>query len=60
MKTLNQMEPHDSVIKRLEKDLERRKEKLDKKPTRWNRLQWMRTKGLLEQWTKERETKAKS
>lgn len=49
------IEPHDDIINRLKKDLERREEKLRKKPTRWNLLQRNRVRHLLKDWESDRE-----
>lgn len=50
---------HDEVIARLEKDLERRKEKLNKKPSHYNKLKLNITKDLLNRWKKDKEQSLK-
>lgn len=54
MNKQQEIQPHDDVIRRLEKDLERREEKLAKKNTRWNLIQRNRVRDLLKQWKEDR------
>lgn len=51
---------YDDVIRRLEADLERRKDKLNKKPTTYNKKQFNITRDLLARWKKEKEEKLKT
>ena len=54
------IQPYDDVIERLEKQLARQKEKLDKKPSHYNKIQYGRIKHMLESWKKEREEELKT
>jgi hypothetical protein len=51
-------QPHDDVIRRLEADLDRRREKLNKKATAYNKKKFNITRDLLERWKKDRESKS--
>jgi hypothetical protein len=53
------IQPYDDVIARLEKQLARQKEKLEKKFSPWNKVQYTRIKSMLDHWKKEREEELK-
>lgn len=51
---------YNKIIERLEKDLISRQKKLWKNPTHYNKLQYNRTKSMLDIWIKNREDHEKS
>lgn len=53
------IQPYDDVIPRLEKQLARQKDKLDKKPSHNNKLQYGRIKNMLDNWKEQREVEVK-